>query len=139
MNAQVYICHCISDKEMVSILRKGLEDQGILVYCDSRVIRSGDPLEPETRKAIESARAFILVISSNAQDSKWVREETQFALQIAGERGKPHFITPILINGAELGALKWLFPENSRHLEIDDTPGSLAGVMPDIIQAIKSQ
>lgn len=136
MDSLVYICHCVSDKEMVSVLKAALEKEGVGIWCDERIIRGGDPLQPEARNAIENARAFVLVISPKAQSSKWVREETQFALQVAGENGEHPRILPILINGAEMGALKWLFPDDARPLEIENTPGSVAASMPQIIQAL---
>jgi len=136
MDSQVYICHCINDKEIVSVLKACLEAEGIGVYCDDRVIRGGDPLQPESRQIIEQAKAFILVISPQAQDSKWVREETHYALQVAGDSETPLRIMPILINGAELGALKWLFPSETQPLEITDSPGSVAAVLPIILKGI---
>ncbi len=138
MNVLVFISYCIQDKETVSELSRALKSQGLNVRADSRVIRDGDPLPPQTREAIEKAHAFILAISPDALDSEWVQHETQYALKIQRERRNNYHILPLLLKGADLGALKWMFPEETVSIPIQSQPKSITEALPKILDALRN-
>ena len=136
MNVPVFISHSIQDNEVVLELQKALVAQGLDAHTDARVIRDGDPLSSGTRQAIEQAQAFVLTISPSAYESEWVQHETRYALQIRNQRDDFRFV-PLLLNGAEMGALKWLFPGDTNPIHVDPNPEGIQKVLPDILASIK--
>ncbi len=104
---------------------------------DSRVIRDGDPLTLQTREAIEKAHVFLLAISPDATNSEWVQQETQYALKVQKERKNNYHILPLLLKGADLGALKWMFPKETVAIPIESRPESIAEALPKILDALR--
>ena len=81
MGNHVFISHTTKDDEFIKALRVGLERQGLKAYVDSRDLAPGNELVPEIGRAIDEARAFILVLSQNSINSPWVLEETKHAIR----------------------------------------------------------
>jgi hypothetical protein len=67
-NGPVFISHASSDDPFVRELRLDLESHGIAVWVDSRNLRGGSKLQPETDQAIEQARQVLVVLSPNTQN-----------------------------------------------------------------------
>jgi hypothetical protein len=82
----IFISHASKDDEFVKQLRLALEGQGLTVWVDSRNLRGGHKLAPETEKAIEEARQIIVVLSPNTVNSPWVRKEIAKALEVEQQR-----------------------------------------------------
>lgn len=131
----VFLCHCIADKDIVSQLKLSLEAQGIQARDDSRVIRSGDTLPPHTKETLSNAQAFVLILSPTASESAWVQSETMQAIVLHRARGAGFPIIPILLNGAELGALKWIFTESIQPIILEPDK-ELTSLIPQIIYEV---
>jgi len=93
MSKKIFISHTTKDDDFVTELRKALENQGLDVWVDSQDLRGGDRLKVEIESAIKDAAAFIVVISPNVFNTKWVRQEVLFALE------SNVTIVPLLIDG----------------------------------------
>ena len=135
MKPEIFICHCVHDKEIVSNLEQIFVEEGFDTRTDLRVIRDGEPLQEPAKEAIQNASSFIIAISPDAPDSVWVQQETQYALQIQKERPEYH-ILPLLLNGAQLGALKWLIPEDTHIIEMGSEPENIRKAWPEIFKAL---
>ncbi|MCP5047472.1 MAG: toll/interleukin-1 receptor domain-containing protein, partial [bacterium] len=77
----IFISYSSKDDVFVKKLRERLEALGLVPWVDTRQLRGGDVLKPAIKKAIQSARAFILVLGPHTFNSSWVRLETQLALK----------------------------------------------------------
>ena len=82
MKKHIFMSHSSKDDGFVKALRKSLEIQKLDTWVDSRQLAGGDELEPEIKKAIEQARAFIVVLSQNAFNSPWILKEVNYALKM---------------------------------------------------------
>ena len=87
MSGHVFISHSSKDDHFVKELREALEQCGLAVWVDSRELVGGAKLAPEIEEAIEGARQFVAVLSTNAFNSPWVRREIQKALGVEATRG----------------------------------------------------
>jgi hypothetical protein len=72
MSAAIFISHASADDDFVKRLREALEREKLPVWDDARRLAAGDKLLPEIKKAIEQARAFLVVLSPKTQNSGWV-------------------------------------------------------------------
>lgn len=137
MTHSVFICHCLDDTQTVCRLQESLSARGFEVRVDKRVIRSGDPLGPEIRAAIEAADVFLLVVSKNANSSEWVQRETQYALKIKTQRNTQYCIIPVLLDDSQLGALRWIIPEDTRSIQCNSTEDGLQEALPELMVALE--
>ena len=135
MRASIFISHSRHDNEIVAYLQKALETAGFNTVSDQRILRDGEPLSPKNLRAIEEAHAFILTISPEAVQSSWVQQETQYALKVRGER-KKFPIVPLLLNGAELGALKWMFSDGIEAIRIEPNAEGVIKALPRVLEMI---
>ena len=137
MNNSVFICHSLEDADTVCRLQKSLEAKGFNTRADNRVIRSGDPLNDNIKADINTAGVFLLVVSKNANSSEWVQKETQYALKIRAERTHDLCIIPILLDDAELGALKWMIPDNAQAIGFASSDEGVEEAMPKLMNALE--
>jgi hypothetical protein len=94
--AFVFLCHRSIDKPAVEPLASRLEGKGYRVWYDSWSIFPGDSIPEKIAKGIEESTHFILCLSRNTQDSKWVTKEFNTALTNALERNRPRIIPVFL-------------------------------------------
>ncbi len=73
--AHIFLSHSDKDHIFIDHLRQSLELQGLEVWVDNTNMRAGDGLDNTIKKAIEHARAFIVVLSSHTFNSQWVLKE----------------------------------------------------------------
>ncbi len=100
----VFISYSKQDINVVRALRYRLEKAGIPVWMDERRLSSGDEWWDAIEASIVKACAFIVVMSPNSDDSRWVTRE----LLIAEDKRLPVF--PVLIAGkpwSRLGDLQY--------------------------------
>jgi len=118
MNCQVFISHGEEQCELAIALGKALERHGLCVKIDRRLLRDQAGLHPDTQSAIEASQAFLAIID-NRNDSHWLAQELQFALQVFQRRGSSFRIVPLLLGDAELGPLRWMLPESAGPIAIE--------------------
>ncbi len=76
---QVFISHSSSDKDFVRRLAYDLKGTGLKVWFDEWELKVGDSLVNNISQAIISSGWFIIVLSKNSIDSKWVTRELNAA------------------------------------------------------------
>jgi hypothetical protein len=95
----VFISYSHKDKRWVMFLKEFLtvlEDEGLISFWDDSQIKAGDDWEKSIRKALDSARAAVLLVSQDFLNSAFIQEyELPNLLTAAKERGAKIFWIPI--------------------------------------------
>ena len=90
--SHIFISYSKKNKDYARKLADHLIASGFDVWIDDR-IDYGSEWEEAIQKAIEACAAFLIIMTPEARESKWVKRECQFA----ESRGKPQF--PMLLSG----------------------------------------
>ena len=99
----VFISYATKDRERVSELKTKLEGAGIKTWTDQEII-PGQSWAEEIRKAIETSRYALILVSESSLKSEGANFETGVALsRVRG--GKEIQILPVVDPGIELSRL----------------------------------
>jgi hypothetical protein len=90
MQKDIFISYSRRDQEFVTRLASDLDKQVAGAWFDQSTIQVGQKWHDEIMDGIRECRAFVLVLSPDAAESRYVREEVNKALEL----GKP--IIPVL-------------------------------------------
>jgi len=131
----IFISHSSHDDLFVKDLRQNLQFQGLEIWVDSQELRGGDKLEPHIKKAIEEARAFILVFSLDTINSAWVRHEVNHAIKVQKKKEK-YPVIPLMLEGIEPAALKSFFKKEPVGIKVNTGPGGITEAMVQILAAL---
>ena len=82
MPKDIFISYSRRDQEFVSRLASDLDAQVAGVWFDQSTIQLGQKWHDEIMEGIRDCRAFILVLSPDAMESRYVREEVNKALEL---------------------------------------------------------
>lgn len=88
---QVFICHAHEDFKLASRLKAALTTSGYMVWIAPDSIRPGEKWVTAINRGLEESGTFILLLTSFAVNSKWVRSETDIAIALE-HRGEIRFI-----------------------------------------------
>ncbi len=133
----IFLSHASADDSFVAELRRELEARQILVWVDSRKLRSGDKLKTEIKKAIETASRVIVVLSPQTVNSSWVRREIKQALAIEKRRmAEGYRVIPLLLPGLTVGALGNWFEKEPVAVPIKVGPTGLSAALPALLAAL---
>jgi len=136
-NRPVFISHATSDDAFVRELRLTLEGLHIPVWVDSRNLRGGNALAPETAQAIEQARQVLVILSPRTINSPWVHREIRQAMQVQKSRQADGYrVIPLLLPGVEPAALEAWFEEESVGVSVRLTVAGLSEALPRILAAL---
>lgn len=92
--AQIFLSYAHQNRAAVAKIAEGLEMQGFSVWWDQR-LRAGDDFGADIEGALDAAKCVVVVWSTAARNSLWVRAEANAALeqdklvQVASERVRP--------------------------------------------------
>jgi len=81
-NAKVFISYSHKDKEKVSLLASFLAREGLQTWLDVKELAGGQTIIEEISKAISESDIYIVCLSSNSVNSKWVNHELNTALTL---------------------------------------------------------
>ena len=101
---KAFISHNSGDKETARLLAVQLVELGVDVWFDEWRLRPGDSIIGGIESGIVECDAFILVWSTNAQQSKWVSTELRAALRRRVDEESLRVI-PIMLDETPLPAL----------------------------------
>ncbi len=92
----VFISYSLMDREFVDRLAKHLESAGMRAFFASRDINAGDSIPGEINKALETCDRFVLVLSPNSVQSRWVQLEIDaiITMELREERS---LLIPVLV------------------------------------------
>lgn len=77
---RVFISHSSGDRPAVEALDRALRDRGIDTWLDTWMIAPGDDIVAKINAGLEEATAGLIVFSSHARDSPWVRAEVDYLI-----------------------------------------------------------
>ena len=105
MPLQVFLSHSSLDKERFAVgFAERLRENGVDVWFDDWELRPGDSLVDRIfAHGLENADVFVVVLSTNSIDSKWVKEELNNAA-IRRIEGLCR-IVPIVLDGVDVPAV----------------------------------
>ena len=81
----IYISHSWKNKSSARRLTETFELEGIPYWFDEQQIEAGDEIRANLRSAIAKSTIFLYLVSNEANVSKWVQEELEYALGIEHE------------------------------------------------------
>jgi hypothetical protein len=82
MSKEIFISYSRRDQEFVTRLASDLDAQVAGVWFDQATIQLGQKWHDEIMEGIRECKAFILVLSPDAAESRYVREEVSKALEL---------------------------------------------------------
>jgi len=82
MSKDIFISYSRRDQEFVTRLASDLNTQVAGVWFDQSAIQLGEKWHDEIMDGIRDCKAFVLVLSPDAAESKYVREEVNKALEL---------------------------------------------------------
>lgn len=97
---QVFICYAREDLELASRLANSLKKEGYSVWIAPESIHPGEKWVTAINRGLEESNIFILLLTSAAVNSKWVRSETDTAIDME-HRGEIRII-PLLAQPCSL-------------------------------------
>jgi len=100
----VFISHNKLDKEVAREIAVFLASENINVWFDEWEISAGDSFVEQINKGLLGCTHFLILWSSNAATSNWVRREFQSTLAQAIQEGIPRVI-PIVLDDTPLPEL----------------------------------
>ncbi len=134
---KLFISHSTQDDAFVRDLRAALADHGQQGWIDSRELRGGDLLWPVVQQAIDDATAYLVVVSADALQSRWVGMELTHALALQKQRGKDQFpIIPLSLNDTKLGVLEQFFEGEPAYIPVSSDAGGIEAAMHAILVAL---
>ena len=79
---KVFISYSSAEYEHASKYRQAFTEKGIHCWMAPESIPVGSNYAVEIPKAIQDAQVFVLILSENSQNSKWVRKEIDLAVNL---------------------------------------------------------
>jgi len=76
---QVFISYSRKDLEFVERLASDMQTAGLTAWYDLSGLEGGTQWGTEIQKAIQQSQYFLLVLSPNSLQSKWVQREFLYA------------------------------------------------------------
>lgn len=98
---KAFISHTSTDKPIAEAFAQELFANGVDVWLDKYEIRAGDSLSDRIEDGLKQVDAVVILLSSNAVKSKWVREELRMALQ-RRLQDENFMIIPVLLDECEV-------------------------------------
>lgn len=96
--SQVFISHATEDWEFVKReIQALLESQGLSTWCSGDKIPGGSDWEHSIRRGLEESEWFLVAMSRNSLESRWVAREVHWAMEERYER-----FVPVLLETCEL-------------------------------------
>jgi hypothetical protein len=134
---KIFISHSSQDHGFVRELQQALAYCNRDVWVDSRQLRGGDPLWDEIKKGIDEAFAYVVVVSTDGLQSRWVGKELRYALDVQKQRGKDKFrVIPLSLNGTKLGVLEEYFGEEPAYIAVSSAVGGIDAAIDPILVAL---
>ena len=75
----IFISYSRDDADIMHMLRDALQTQGCTTWTDEDLRRGVDDWQKEIESAIETAHCLVVILSSTAKNSPWVRRELNYA------------------------------------------------------------
>ncbi len=121
-----FLSHNREDKEIARALGAQLKLVGADIWFDEWEIRAGDSIPGKVSDALERVETVIVLWSSNASASRWVRAELEAAIQAGLNDGSLRLV-PVVLDETPLPALI----RATKHVDLRD--GDVAEAVNEIM------
>lgn len=112
----VFISHSSKDANLVRMLRSDLEKAGFTCFVAPDFLKGGDHVLQAIFDAIDGSDKFLLIVSENSSDSRWVQNEVEEAVRLENVQGRD-ILVPIQTDDSEnTSKLAWIKLAKSRQL-----------------------
>lgn len=101
---RVFLSHSSKDKEFVRRLTADLQAQNLHVWLDERELQVGDSIVQGVSDGLRDSDYFVVVVSQNSAQSKWVQQELNSAL-MRELSGKGVVVLPVRMDETPLPPL----------------------------------
>lgn len=136
--SHVFVSHSSSDDELVRRLNQALEPHGVVLWIDRRELAAGDVLDPAIRRAIDQAAHVIVVLSTTAMKSAWVKKEVDYAREVAA--GRDGFrLVPVLRPPFEPSMTSWLLGDDVVAIPLGEEAGDFDRAVVRILETLGHQ
>ena len=126
---RVFVSHSSHDSDLADRISSDIRSAGYEPWIDGQSIRAGSPIVANISSAIMNCHFFVVILSQEAIDSKWVEQEVTGALwQNLSERRRRHII-PALAEPCDI-------PFQLKHLRYADFANGYAVGFAQIYAAI---
>lgn len=115
--SHIFISYSREDLEFARYLRAQLESEGYRVWMDEQRLHPGSDWWDEIERNIITCSAFMILMSPNSANSKWVKRE----ILMAEDNHRPIF--PVLVAGKVFGRLA--------DLQAEDMTGGITAKLSD--------
>src|SRR5215207_1832345 len=102
---EIFLSHSSSDRDFADSIADTLRNHGIPVWYSSTNILGAQQWHDEIGEALERCDWFIVILSPNSVQSKWVKMELLFALSSNQYDDK---IIPVLYQSCDIKRLSWI-------------------------------
>jgi class 3 adenylate cyclase len=100
---QIFVSHAHEDAEFAQRLASDLEAEGWPVWLAPDSIQPGEKWVEAINRGLEESGIFVLLLTPAAVESRWVRDETNVAIELMNE-GEIRFI-PLQVQPCKLPAI----------------------------------
>ena len=107
---EAFLSHASKDHAKATRLRKMLLAHGVPVWYSRHHITGGQQWQDEIGEALARCDWFLLLLTPNAVESKWVRLEVGYALSKSRYDER---IIPLLFKECDCEKLSWTLPPDS--------------------------
>jgi alpha-glucoside transport system substrate-binding protein len=96
---QVFICHAHEDAEFARQLADDLQAAGYRVWMAPDSIEPGEKWLDAIGRGLEESGVFVLLLTPNAVNSNWVKDETNVAISLSNENVARFFVLSVQSTG----------------------------------------
>ena len=130
---QVFISYSTCDQDRTLEIRQMLERKGISCWMGNRDISGGDNYTESIIKGIRECRIFILILTENAQQSRYVFRELDHAIK----KGK--IVIPLLMEDVPVCDKFDFLISSCQGIKFYDDPGKAHQVLLDRVSELLSE
>jgi len=99
---KIFLSHSSKDKTFVKSVATDLADKGYEPWLDEWQIKVGESIPRKIDNALDECKYFMIFLSKNSAESKWVEEELYAAYGSIFSNNSEKVILPILIEECEI-------------------------------------
>lgn len=98
-----FICHASEDKAVARSFALGLAQFGVTTWLDEAEMRPGDRLVDKLAAGIHNSRWFIILLTNNSVNKRWVQFELSQAID-REVRDEETVVVPVVLSDCEVPA-----------------------------------
>ena len=130
--SDVFISYAREDAAQAQRLQRALMNLGLTVFVDQDVLVAGTDFSRAIEDSLRSAKAVVVLLSSNTRRGKWVQEELIAVL----EAKDGALVIPVLLDGQAKDNWVWPLVANRQAIDLTQQPHDIEEVATRVRRAI---